>query len=75
MDPELTAEEERFMRWLEEDDVTGHHAGESPGVPGDWHVLRRDVDQLRDLLRSNIPVTKEPPASDTFNEEVRRKLG
>jgi hypothetical protein len=74
MDPALTDEEERFMRWLEEDDVTGHHAGEGP-VPENWHALKQNVDQLSDLLRSNIPATREPPASDTFNEEVRRNLG
>ena len=74
MDPALTDEEERFMRWLEEGDVTGHHAGDAPDLPAEWHKLRHNVDSLRDLLRANIPSAQEPPGSASFNDEVRQKL-
>jgi hypothetical protein len=75
MDPELTDEEERFMRWLEEDDVSGHYfADDSPDVPPHWHALRQEADSLGDLLRAAIPPSQEPPASGAFNDEVRRRL-
>ena len=74
MDPALTEEEERFMRWLEEDDVTGHHLGEAAGVPPHWQSLRNDAARIGDLLRDNVASAQEPSDTESFNEEVRRRL-
>lgn len=75
MEPPLTDDEERFMRWLEEhDDVTGHHAGDCVGVPLHWQEMRREVKNLGDLLRAHLPDRVEPPDPATFNSQVQQRL-
>jgi hypothetical protein len=71
MDSPLTNEQERFMRWLEED-VTGH-SPEAP-VPPEWHRLREEAGQLSEFLRNHLPTDREPPAADRFNDDLRRRL-
>ena len=70
MEPELTEEQERFMRWLEEDDVCGHE----DTTPPEWHVLRHEADKLGTLLRSGLPGSIEPPNPAGFNEALRQQL-
>jgi len=71
MDPALTDEQARYMRWLE-DDVTGH-SPDTP-VPAEWLAQREEAAQLGDLLRASLPPDREPPAADSFNDELRRRL-
>ena len=63
------------MLWLEqEDDVTGHHAGNRADVPPHWEDMRREVKTVGDLLRACLPAAIEPPDTTGFNEGVRRRL-
>ncbi len=73
MDPALTDEQERYMHWLE-DDVTGHSAGAEAPVPAEWLPMREEAAQLGDLLRAALPPDREPPAAESFNEELSRRL-
>ena len=76
MEPTLTDDEERFMLWLEqEDDVTGHHAGNRADVPPHWEGMRREVKTLGDLLRAHLPESVEPPSPAAFNSQVQQRLG
>lgn len=59
------------MRWLEED-VTGHSL-DAPVSP-EWHRQREEAGQLGNLLREHLPADREPPAADSFSEELRRRL-
>lgn len=74
MDPPLTDDEERFMRWLEEGDVQGHQLSQGLDVPPHWSTLREDAEKLAGILRSHLPVSIEPPDPESFNDQVRQRL-
>lgn len=71
----LTPEQERFMLWLEADDVQGHSLAEGGGaVPADWLAERQAVEDLGHILRSHLPASFELPSAASFNEALRRRL-
>lgn len=74
METPLTEDEERFMRWLEEGDVHGHHAGVGFDVPPHWHSMKCDIENLGGLLRAHLPAAIEPPDAEIFNRRVQERL-
>jgi hypothetical protein len=72
MDPALTDEQERFMRWMEAGDVTGHDA--AAAVPAEWLAMREEAARLGDTLRSALPPEIEPPDAKGFNAGILRGL-
>ncbi len=75
MDPALTEEEERFMRWLEAgEDVCGHEAGHGAETPPHWLAERREMENLGSLLRRYLPPAREPPNPARFGEDIRKSL-
>ena len=73
MEPSLTHDQERFMRWMEAGDVTGHDAA-AADVPAEWLALREEAARLGDAMRAVIPPEIEPPAARDFNAEILRRL-
>ncbi len=74
MDPTLSEDEERFMRWLEDgNDVQGHSA--DIGLPEAWHAQRNEAEKLGALLRDHMATHLEPPNPEAFNQQVRQRLG
>lgn len=71
----LTPEQERFMQWLEADDVQGHSfADGGGGVPADWLAERQAVEDLGQLLRCHLSAGVEMPSAASFNETLRSRL-
>lgn len=74
-DESLTPDQERFMLWLEADDVEGHSIADGDGeVPTEWMAERQSVEELGQILRSHLPGSLEPSSPVGFNESIRRRL-
>lgn len=74
-DDSLTPDQERFMLWLEADDVEGHSIADGEGaVPTEWMAERQSVEELGQILRSHLPGSLEPSSSVGFNESLRKRL-
>ena len=74
-DESLTPYQERFMLWLEADDVEGHSIADGDGeVPTEWMAERQSVEELGQILRSHLPGSLEPSSPVGFNESLRRRL-
>jgi hypothetical protein len=73
MEPSLTHDQERFMRWMEAGDVTGHDAS-ALEVPAEWLAMREEAARLGDAMRNALPPEIEPPSAREFNAEILRGL-
>lgn len=62
------------MLWLD-DDVIAHHVGDCIGASPHWQHMRREVENLGDLLRAHLPNCVEPPDPLAFNSQVQQRLG
>jgi hypothetical protein len=72
MDETLTPDEERFMRWLEED-VVGHEFHMAPPPPH-WEAMRDEVERLGAFLRLHLPEAVQLPDPVLFNEQIQSRL-
>ena len=73
MEPSLTHDQERFMRWMEAGDVTGHDAA-AADVPAEWLAMRAEAARLGETMRAVLPPEIEPPAARDFNAEISRGI-
>lgn len=74
MNEQLTPDQERFMQWLEGDDITGHAVGDDAAVPAHWHNERREIHALNSLLRDHLPAATDAAGSQ-LNAAIMRAIG
>ena len=69
MNEQLNPDQERFMLWLEGDDITGHAFGDDTAIPTHWKTERREISALNTLLRNHLPEAQDQ-ADSGFNAAV-----